>query len=92
MLREGEGDAADVPQAASMTHVRALNFLPHALFGPESLVAHYAREQALKKHKERGATSKVSKSPNEGAAADMATTNAINATNATNSNSSAVRT
>ena len=43
MLREGEGGAADVPQvmmylaqAASMTHVRALNFLAHALFDPEA--------------------------------------------------------
>jgi hypothetical protein len=68
MLRKGEGGAADVPQvmmylaqAASMTHVRALNFLAHALFGPESWLTHYAREQALKKHKERSATWKAPK-------------------------------
>jgi TPR repeat protein len=56
MLKEGIGGPVSIPlcvlhlaQAASKSHVRALNFLAHGLFDPESWLGQYGREEAAKK-------------------------------------------
>jgi TPR repeat protein len=59
IYREGLGCAKDVPRsvahlavAASWGHVRALNFLAHALHDGDSWLAQYGREQhALRRHR-----------------------------------------
>lgn len=55
LLREGTGGPIDVPQAvahlaqaASLGHIRAMNFLAHGLYDPESWLGQFGREQRLK--------------------------------------------
>lgn len=59
MYREGQGGPRDVPRsvahlavAASWGHMRALNFLAHALYDEDSWLAQYGREHHLQRRKQ----------------------------------------
>lgn len=54
MFKEGFGGETSIPTAvtlfaaaATLGHVRSMNYIAHALFDAESWLAHYGREQAL---------------------------------------------